>query len=116
MAGYDDRNRHKKDPSFLTGLCSLTWLRYPKTRGWTKHHVIKVVIFFEFTKQEMKFRDFRQYFSAARINRYLLATGNSTGRAAKLYKANLKTSQAFHPLLGVFEVIFRNRLNDILTA
>lgn len=34
----------------------------------------------------------------------------------QLYKANLKTSQAFHPLLGVFEVIFRNRLNDILTS
>lgn len=64
----------------------------------------------------MKFRDFRQYFSAARVNRYLLATGNSTSKAVKLYKANLKTSQAFHPLLGVFEVILRNRLNDILTS
>jgi len=64
----------------------------------------------------MKFRDFRQYFSAARVNRYLLATGYSTGKAVKLYKANLKTSQAFHPLLGVFEVILRNRLNDLLTS
>jgi hypothetical protein len=64
----------------------------------------------------MKFRDFRQYFSAARVNRYLLATGNSTSKAVKLYKANLKTSQAFHPLLGVFEVILRNRLHDILSA
>jgi hypothetical protein len=64
----------------------------------------------------MKFRDFRQYFSAARINRYLIATGNSTSRAVKLYKANLKASQAFHPLLGVFEVILRNRINDILTS
>ncbi len=64
----------------------------------------------------MKFKDFRQYFSAARVNRYLIATGNSTGRAVKLYKANLKTSQAFHPLLGVFEVILRNRFNDILTS
>lgn len=64
----------------------------------------------------MKFRDFRQYFSAARVNRYLLATGNSTSKAVKLYKANLKTSQAFHPLLGVFEVVLRNRINDILTS
>ncbi len=64
----------------------------------------------------MKFRDFRKYFSTLRVNRYLLATGNSTGKAVKLYKANLKISQAFHPLLGVFEVVFRNRLNDILTA
>ena len=58
----------------------------------------------------MKFRDFRQYFSASRINRYLLSTGNSTSRAVRLYKANLKISQAFHPLLGVFEVILRNRI------
>jgi hypothetical protein len=35
----------KKDPSFLTGLISLTWLRYPKTRGLTKHHETKVTIF-----------------------------------------------------------------------
>lgn len=64
----------------------------------------------------MKFRDFRQYFSASRVNRYLIATGNSAGKSVKLYKANLKLSQAFHPLLGVFEVILRNRLNDILTS
>ncbi len=63
----------------------------------------------------MEFSNFRRYFSAARVNRYLLATDNSESRAVKLYKANLETSQAFHPLLGVFEVILRNRLNDILT-
>jgi len=40
----------KKDLSFLTGLSSLTWLRYPKTRGLTKHHVTKVAIFVELTK------------------------------------------------------------------
>lgn len=64
----------------------------------------------------MKFEDFRQYFSATRVNRYLFATGNSKSKAVKLYKANLKTSQAFHPLLGILEVILRNRLNDILTS
>ena len=64
----------------------------------------------------MKFKDFRQYFSSARISRYLAATVNSTARASKLYKANLKVTQSFHPLLGIMEVIVRNRLNDILTA
>lgn len=64
----------------------------------------------------MKFSDFTQYFSAARVNRYLIATGNSKGKTVRLYKINLKTSQAFHPLLGIFEVILRNRLNDILTS
>jgi len=106
----------KKGPPFWAGLNSLTWLRYPKTRGFTKHHVDKVIKIVESSKQKMKFRDFRHYFSAARVDRYLIAAGNSTVRAVKLYKANLKTSQAFHPLLGVFEVILRNRLNDILTS
>lgn len=64
----------------------------------------------------MKFRDFRQYFSASRVNRYLVATGNSKTRAVRLYKANLKTAQAFHPLLGVLEVVLRNKINDILSS
>jgi hypothetical protein len=49
------------------------------------------------------------------VHRYLLATNNSTSKAVKLYKANLKISQAFHPLLGILEVILRNRLYDKLT-
>ena len=40
----------KKDLSFLTGLSSLTWLRYPRTRGFAKHHVTKVTIFVELAK------------------------------------------------------------------
>jgi len=94
----------------------LTWLRYPRIRGLTKHHTIKVKIFFGLEKYKMKFKDFRQYFSEARVDRYLLATGNSKRRAIQLYKDNLKASQAFHPLIGVFEVVLRNRLNDILTT
>ena len=43
----------------------------------------------------MNFRDFRQYFSASRVNRYLLATGNSNNKAVRLYAANLKVAQAF---------------------
>ncbi len=64
----------------------------------------------------MKFQKVRQYFSAPRINRYLQATGNSQTRTNKLYKANLKVLQAFHPLLGVAEVVVRNRINDVLSA
>lgn len=62
----------------------------------------------------MRFSDFSQYFSPSRVNRYLIASGNSKLKAIKLYKVNLKTSQAFHPLLGIFEVVFRNTLNEIL--
>lgn len=46
----------------------------------------------------------------------MLATGNSSKRTVKLYKANLRITQSFHPLLGVFEVVLRNRINDVLTS
>ncbi len=64
----------------------------------------------------MKFQKVRLYLSSQRIDRYLIATGNRKTRAVRLYKANLKIAQAFHPLLGVLEVILRNRINTILTA
>ncbi|HAK75530.1 MAG TPA: hypothetical protein DCM71_01130 [Runella sp.] len=63
----------------------------------------------------MKFKDFSRYFSNARVNRYSIATGNSNSKAIKLYKANLKIAQSFHPLLGILEVILRNGINDVLT-
>lgn len=63
----------------------------------------------------MKFSDVRLYISAPRINKYLIATGSKT-KAVKLYKANLKISQAFHPILGVMEVVLRNRLNTLISA
>ena len=64
----------------------------------------------------MKFQKVRLYLSSQRIDRYLIATGNQKTRAVKLYKANLKIAQTFHPLLGALEVTLRNRLNTILTA
>lgn len=64
----------------------------------------------------MRLQHFKEYFSAARVNRYLAATGNSSTRAIKLYKANLRVSQSFHPLLGILEVVLRNRINETLAA
>lgn len=64
----------------------------------------------------MKFQNFKYYFSEARVNRYLLATDKSKTKAVDLYKTNLFVAQAFHPLLGVFEIIIRNRLNDIMAS
>jgi hypothetical protein len=52
--------------------------------------------------------------SVPRFERYLIATGHDFRRALKLYKANLKVSQSFHPMLGTFEVILRNRLDEEL--
>ncbi len=57
-----------------------------------------------------------KYLSKQRFNRYLSATGNDNARAKKLYNANIRLAQAFHPLLGQFEVVLRNRLNTVLAS
>ena len=62
----------------------------------------------------MIFQDFQKHISPIRLQRYLTATNQSQVRAIKLYEANLKVSQAFHPLLGLFEVVLRNNINTIL--
>src|SRR5258706_660728 len=64
----------------------------------------------------MKFEKVRLFISAPRIDRYLLAVGNRKPKAVQLYKANLKISQAFLPVLAVLEVTLRNRINTILAA
>lgn len=63
----------------------------------------------------MKFSKIQTYLSAPRINRYLDATGNKA-KAIRLYKANLKIAQAFHPILGVTEVVLKNKINTILSS
>ena len=56
-----------------------------------------------------------KYLSSPRFKRYLLATGNQEDKAKKLYVANLRLAQAFHPIVSQFEVVLRNALNKVLT-
>jgi hypothetical protein len=63
----------------------------------------------------MKFEKVRLYVSVPRTDRYLVATGSKI-RAVKLYKANLKISQAFLPVLAVLEVVLRNKVNTVMSA
>jgi hypothetical protein len=65
---------------------------------------------------KMLYSEFTYNFSPARITRYYNATGNLFDKTKRLYIANLRISQSFHPLLGVIEVVLRNRLNEILIA
>jgi hypothetical protein len=57
-----------------------------------------------------------KHLSRQRFGRYLVATGHDNVRAKKLYDANIRLAQAFHPLLIQFEVVLRNNLNAVLTA
>lgn len=54
--------------------------------------------------------------SAPRYHRYLTATSNNPARSKRLYHANIRLAQAFHPLLSQFEVVLRNTLNTVLTT
>jgi hypothetical protein len=66
--------------------------------------------------RQMKIALRNKYLSRQRFNRYLLATGYNNSRAKKLYAANIRLAQAFHPILGQFEVVLRNSLNAVLAS
>ncbi len=57
-----------------------------------------------------------KYLSRPRYNRYLTATTNDKDRAKRLYHANIRLAQAFHPILSQFEVVLRNTLNIVLST
>ena len=58
---------------------------------------------------------FEKYLSAPRIERYLLAAKSNKQSCINLYKSNLSISKEFHTVLGLFEVILRNKINHVLT-
>lgn len=63
----------------------------------------------------MKINLRNKYLSRPRFNRYLIAVGNDNNRAKKLYLANIRLAQSFHPLISQFEVVLRNCINNNLT-
>ncbi|MBN2857989.1 MAG: Abi family protein [Candidatus Delongbacteria bacterium] len=56
----------------------------------------------------MKYSTLEYYISQPRLKRYLTATNNSKTKAMKLYQKNLRVSQAFYPILNLFEIFLRN--------
>ncbi len=67
-------------------------------------------------KEQMEIEKFYSFFSAPRIGRYFTACLNDAERCINLYQVNLELAQAFHPLLGSFEVALRNGINDQLSV
>lgn len=63
----------------------------------------------------MDYTKLEEYLSKPRLDRYLLSCSNSQTRAIKLYAENIKVSQAFYPLMNLFETFLRNKINDNLT-
>ena len=59
----------------------------------------------------MEYRKLEYYVSSQRMNRFLIATGNSKVKAQKLYRINLRVAQSFYPILNLFEIFLRNSIN-----
>ncbi len=57
----------------------------------------------------------KKYISKQRLQKYMDVSAGDMRMALKLYQTNLRISQAFYPLLSLFEVILRNALNDELS-
>lgn len=64
----------------------------------------------------MRYRKFIRFYSYQRINKYFRAAGKDKQKAMDLYYANLELAQAFHPLIGTFEVVLRNQIHYALAA
>jgi hypothetical protein len=64
----------------------------------------------------MNYEKLEYYVSQPRLNRFLTACGNSKSKAQKLYRANMKVSQSFYPVLNLFEVFFRNTCHYQVSA
>lgn len=64
----------------------------------------------------LKYEELENLVSQPRLDRYLIASGNSKLKTKKLYKANLRIAQAFYPVLNLFEIILRNKIHNRLST
>lgn len=59
----------------------------------------------------MKYSEFEKLISQPRLSRYKAACSNNTRKTVKLYKSNIRISQAFLGIIGVFEIVLRNKID-----
>ena len=59
----------------------------------------------------MRYLDFANILSTARMNRYLTACNGSTRKAMTLYRKNLQLSQELFTIVSCFEVALRNAID-----
>ncbi len=59
----------------------------------------------------MHFTEFEQLLSTARLAKYQVACGHKSGRTLKLYRANIRLSGELLAVLGMFEVVLRNKID-----
>lgn len=64
----------------------------------------------------MDYLKFEQFVSKARLDKFLVGCINNQEKALELYKSNIIISKSFYPLLHLFEVFLRNRINTVLIS
>lgn len=63
----------------------------------------------------MEFTFLETLLSKERIKPYLKRHNNNYAKALEHYKANIRISESFYPLIAIIEVVFRNNVNTQLT-
>ncbi len=59
----------------------------------------------------MTYEEFEQLISHSRLTRYIAACDNDKRRTLKLYRANIRLSGDLLAILGMFEVVLRNKID-----
>jgi len=59
----------------------------------------------------MKFNKFEILISPQRLTRYKASCANDTRKTTRLYRANIRMSQAFLGTLSIFEIVLRNKID-----
>jgi len=60
----------------------------------------------------MKYEEYEKALSVPRIGKYKIACNGDKNKALILYRYNIKLCQKFYGILGVFEVVLRNAINE----
>ena len=60
---------------------------------------------------QMKYDECLQVLSPARLNKYAQASGYEKAKTLRLYQCNIKLSQRFYGVIGMFEIMLRNAIN-----
>lgn len=60
----------------------------------------------------MRFNEFEEILSVARMKRYLTAANGNSRKAMTLYRLNLKLSQEFFTVISCFEISLRNKIDN----
>ncbi len=60
------------------------------------------------------FTDLEKYISKVRLNNFLTHCKNDENKALLLYKANIRLSKSFYPLLSILEISLRNSINQAM--